>query len=67
MNLWALPVMADNYVWILHHGTQAVVVDPGVAEPVVAALQARGGTKGIAGICIGGGEATAVALELGQA
>ena len=34
--------MADNYVWILHHGTQAVVVDPGVAEPVVAALQARG-------------------------
>ena len=42
MNLFALPVMADNYVWILHHDAQAVVVDPGVAEPVASALQARG-------------------------
>ena len=28
------------------------------------ALESRGGKKGMAGICIGGGEGTAVALEL---
>ena len=31
---------------------------------LIAALQARGLTRGIASLCIGGGEATAVALEL---
>ena len=31
---------------------------------LIAALQARGLSKGVAGLCIGGGEATAVALEL---
>ena len=36
---------------------------PGHGEPV-AALQARGGTKGVASLCIGGGEAVAVAVEL---
>jgi acetyl-CoA C-acetyltransferase len=28
------------------------------------ALQARGGKKGVATLCIGGGEATAMAVEL---
>jgi acetyl-CoA C-acetyltransferase len=28
------------------------------------ALQARGGKKGVATLCIGGGEATAMAIEL---
>ena len=28
------------------------------------ALQARGGKRGVAALCIGGGEATAVAIEL---
>ena len=28
------------------------------------ALKSKGGTKGVASLCIGGGEATAVALEL---
>jgi acetyl-CoA C-acetyltransferase len=28
------------------------------------ALQARGGKRGIASLCIGGGEATAVAVEM---
>jgi acetyl-CoA C-acetyltransferase len=28
------------------------------------ALQARGGRRGVASLCIGGGEATAVAVEL---
>jgi acetyl-CoA C-acetyltransferase len=31
---------------------------------LIAALQNRGGKKGIASLCIGGGEATAVAIEL---
>lgn len=38
MNLIALPAFADNYIWILHDGAQAVVVDPGDAAPVQAAL-----------------------------
>lgn len=42
MNLVALPAFTDNYVWTLHDGTRAVVVDPGDASPVEAALDAQG-------------------------
>ena len=42
MNLSALPAFADNYIWMLHDGTQAVVVDPGDATPVLQALQTQG-------------------------
>ncbi len=38
MNLVALPAFADNYIWMLHDGAQAVVVDPGDAQPVADAL-----------------------------
>lgn len=38
MNLLALPAFADNYVWMLHDGSRAAVVDPGDAAPVQAAL-----------------------------
>ena len=38
MNLVALPAFADNYIWMLHDGAQAVVVDPGDAAPVDASL-----------------------------
>lgn len=38
MNLVALPAFADNYIWLLHDGAQAVVVDPGDAGPVRLAL-----------------------------
>jgi hydroxyacylglutathione hydrolase len=38
MNLLALPAFADNYLWMLHDGRHAVVVDPGDAAPVIAAL-----------------------------
>ena len=31
---------------------------------LISALQARGGKKGLASLCIGGGEATAMAIEL---
>ncbi len=30
-----LPVLADNYAWVLHNGVDAAVVDPGDAEPVL--------------------------------
>ena len=30
---------------------------------LIAALQARGGKRGVASLCIGGGEATAMAIE----
>ena len=42
MNLTALPAFADNYIWMLTIGAQALVVDPGEAEPVQAALDAQG-------------------------
>ena len=40
MNLLPLPAFSDNYIWLLHNGKQALVVDPGDAAPVQAALQA---------------------------
>jgi hydroxyacylglutathione hydrolase len=41
MELLALPAFADNYIWMLHDGTSAVVVDPGDAAPVRQALAER--------------------------
>lgn len=35
-----------------------------IVTTLIAALKARGGKKGVASLCIGGGEATAVAVEL---
>ena len=42
MKLEALPAFSDNYIWMLHDGQQAVVVDPGDAAPVLQALDAQG-------------------------
>jgi len=42
MNLLPLPAFSDNYIWLLHDGQHAVVVDPGDAGPVQAALHAQG-------------------------
>ena len=42
MPLLALPAFTDNYIWMLHDGSQALVVDPGEAAPVEAALQSQG-------------------------
>ena len=42
MNLVALPAFNDNYIWMLHDGRQAVVVDPGDAAPVFSALDQHG-------------------------
>ena len=40
MNLTALAAFADNYIWMLDDGARALVVDPGDAAPVTAALDA---------------------------
>lgn len=39
-----IPILSDNYVWLLHDSVsgETVVVDPGVAEPVLDAASARG-------------------------
>lgn len=37
-----VPILQDNYVWLLHEAGVAVVVDPGEAAPVLAALDAQG-------------------------
>jgi hydroxyacylglutathione hydrolase len=41
MKLIALPAFTDNYIWMLHDGREAIVVDPGESAPVVAALDAQ--------------------------
>jgi hydroxyacylglutathione hydrolase len=41
MELIALPAFSDNYIWMLHDGARALVVDPGDAEAVQSALDAR--------------------------
>lgn len=38
MTLLPLPAFSDNYIWLLHDGIDALVVDPGDAQPVLDAL-----------------------------
>ncbi|HET8871435.1 MAG TPA: hydroxyacylglutathione hydrolase [Aquabacterium sp.] len=42
MELLALPAFADNYIWMIHDGAEAIVVDPGEASPVIRALEQHG-------------------------
>jgi len=42
MKLIPLPAFQDNYLWLLHDGQRALVVDPGDAGPVRQALDAAG-------------------------
>jgi len=42
LHVLAVPAFDDNYLWLLHDGRNAAVVDPGDAEPVLAALQEHG-------------------------
>ncbi|HEU4459444.1 MAG TPA: hydroxyacylglutathione hydrolase [Methylibium sp.] len=41
MELIALPAFSDNYIWMLHDGREALVVDPGEAAAVEHALEER--------------------------
>jgi len=38
MTLVPLPAFADNYIWMLQDGSNAIVVEPGDAQPVFDAL-----------------------------
>lgn len=38
----AIPAFKDNYLWLIHDGVHAAVVDPGDAAPVLAVLAAQG-------------------------
>ena len=38
----AIRAFKDNYIWLLRKGAQAVVVDPGDCQPVLAALERAG-------------------------
>ena len=48
MEIVCIPVLSDNYVWLLHDAPSGdtVVVDPAVAEPVLAEAEKRGWTIG---------------------
>ncbi len=41
MNIEAIPILQDNYVWTLHNGRSAILVDPGEAGPILAWLRER--------------------------
>lgn len=42
LSVLAIPAFNDNYLWLMHDGTHAAVVDPGEAAPVLAALETNG-------------------------
>jgi hydroxyacylglutathione hydrolase len=39
LNIIPIPAFDDNYIWLLHNARNAVVVDPGDAEPVIKTLK----------------------------
>ena len=39
MFLIPIPAVADKYLWLLHDGKRAALVDPGDAEPVLRPLE----------------------------
>lgn len=41
LRIAAIPAFADNYIWMIHDGIEALVVDPGDAGPVFKALAAH--------------------------
>ncbi|MFC3094899.1 hydroxyacylglutathione hydrolase [Alteromonas sediminis] len=42
LTVFPIPAFSDNYIWCIHDGCHAVVVDPGDAEPVMETLSQRG-------------------------
>ncbi|AMP05831.1 hydroxyacylglutathione hydrolase [Collimonas pratensis] len=42
LSVLAVPAFNDNYLWLIHDGRLAAVVDPGDAQPILAALAAHG-------------------------
>ena len=42
LSVLTIPAFNDNYLWLIHDGAHAAVVDPGDAKPVLAALKEHG-------------------------
>jgi hydroxyacylglutathione hydrolase len=42
LTVLTVPAFQDNYLWLIHDGVHAAVVDPGDAEPIAAALKQHG-------------------------
>lgn len=42
MDIIPIPAFRDNYIWLVHDGRHALVVDPGDATPVEEALREHG-------------------------
>jgi hydroxyacylglutathione hydrolase len=41
LSIIPVPAFKDNYLWLIHDGVHAAIVDPGDAQPVLAALVAH--------------------------
>lgn len=41
LHIEPIPFLRDNYAWTIHDGTDAIVVDPGEASPILAWLEQR--------------------------
>jgi hydroxyacylglutathione hydrolase len=41
LSVLTVPAFNDNYLWLIHDGENAAVVDPGDAKPILAALKAN--------------------------
>ena len=41
-DITAIPALRDNYIWAIHNGRYAAVVDPGEAAPVLAFINEQG-------------------------
>jgi hydroxyacylglutathione hydrolase len=39
LQVWPIPAFDDNYIWCIHDGSRALVVDPGDAAPVLKYLE----------------------------
>ena len=59
----AVSVVPSAQLLYTHTKTDGFV-ETGAADALLAALKDRGLKRGVASLCIGGGEATAVAVEL---
>jgi hydroxyacylglutathione hydrolase len=42
LSVLTVPAFKDNYLWLIHDGSNAAVVDPGDAAPILAALDEHG-------------------------
>jgi hydroxyacylglutathione hydrolase len=42
LSVLTVPAFKDNYLWLIHDGTNAAVVDPGDAAPIMASLEEHG-------------------------